>query len=525
MKKTMYGHLLSVALVGSLLLSGCEKEKTGFLRLNAERLTSNEKTYVDGTTVQWWVGDTVRVNGTEYELVENGTVSGNTTFEGDLLAIYPSSIGTAQALSNNQVAVTIPSEYTYETVVIENSTKQILAMPMVGVAEGSATSMTMKHLCSAMQINVNNGFDDGLVLDSIILRGSGLSGNSTVTFSDNDPEVTAGNVDSVRISFSNCTIAVSGNLTVQIPVLPVAEGTATRVSVRGHLATSGTPYRYSRSTSIALGRAKVHAAPVTMSTSEEHTAVVSSIPEGALPGVFTVAPGRQVYFSKGNLQYYAPGGLSYNWRFAQNQYDYEGDWVTSGWVDLFGWGTWTGSNNPLTVSTDASDYSWDDNDFQGTIEGAPGPWRTLDTTEWNYLLDERSTTVRYAMATVNGVAGLIILPDDWSTTYHTLNSPNTANANYTTNNISSETWTSRLEAHGAVFLPAAGSRVVGEDEDEDGWYVYVDVLSPGNIGNYWLSTTLNDVQAYYVLFGNNNSNYVAADLLYCGASVRLVQDI
>ena len=44
-------------------------------------------------------------------------------------------------------------------------------------------------------------------------------------------------------------------------------------------------------------------------------------------------------------------------------------------------------------------------------------WRTLTSAEWTYLFDSRTTTsgVRYAKATVNGVSGVILLPDDWST--------------------------------------------------------------------------------------------------------------
>ena len=39
---------------------------------------------------------------------------------------------------------------------------------------------------------------------------------------------------------------------------------------------------------------------------------------GSLPGLFSVAPDKQVYFSQGNLQYM---GATQTWRFAENQYD------------------------------------------------------------------------------------------------------------------------------------------------------------------------------------------------------------
>lgn len=52
------------------------------------------------------------------------------------------------------------------------------------------------------------------------------------------------------------------------------------------------------------------------------------IPEGALPGYFTVdKEGHQVHFAKGNLQYLGTGDdgtKTPTWRFADNQYDYMG---------------------------------------------------------------------------------------------------------------------------------------------------------------------------------------------------------
>ena len=66
------------------------------------------------------------------------------------------------------------------------------------------------------------------------------------------------------------------------------------------------------------------------------------LPEGALPGLFSVGEGKQVYFSKGNLQYRATTGT---WRFAEHQYDIVGkdnnkiSETYDGWIDLFGWAT------------------------------------------------------------------------------------------------------------------------------------------------------------------------------------------
>ena len=53
--------------------------------------------------------------------------------------------------------------------------------------------------------------------------------------------------------------------------------------------------------------------------------------------------------------------------------------------------------------------------------------------------------------------GLILLPDDWSTSYYSLSNTNVAGASYTSNTITTTQWAT-LEQHGAVFLPVTGQR-------------------------------------------------------------------
>ena len=119
---------------------------------------------------------------------------------------------------------------------------------------------------------------------------------------------------------------------------------------------------------------------------------------------------------------------------------------------------------------------------------------------------------------MNSVPGLVLLPDDWSTDYYSLNKVNDATGTaYTDNVISSSDWTSKLEAHGAVFLPAGGYR-----GGTDG----ATVSDAGNRGNYWSSTSSTSEQsARYFFFGSavfwgNTSNSTRNR----GCSVRLVYD-
>ena len=130
---------------------------------------------------------------------------------------------------------------------------------------------------------------------------------------------------------------------------------------------------------------------------------------------FSVSATKTVTFSPGNLQYHA---VNNKWRFAPNQTDYIGydneniSSTYNGWIDLFGWGT---GNNPTNKSTDYNDYQtfvdWGVNKI-GSY--SPNTWRTLTYNEWYYLLTNRFNASNLkGVAQVNGVNGLILLPDAW----------------------------------------------------------------------------------------------------------------
>ena len=182
-------------------------------------------------------------------------------------------------------------------------------------------------------------------------------------------------------------------------------------------------------------------------------------PEGAINGVFSVSSMEKVYFSKGNLQY-KPATMK--WYFAENQYDIIGRGGANndspGMRDLFRWGT---GKDPMKVVNDANEYAtfsdWGDNAIENGGKKTK-KWRTLTIDEWDYVLKERITIsgIRYAKACVNGVNGVILLPDSWDKKTFKLKKTNNKEAKFADNKISSEVWTNVLEANGAVFLPAGG---------------------------------------------------------------------
>ena len=303
--------------------------------------------------------------------------------------------------------------------------------------------------------------------------------------------------------------------------------------------------------------------------------------EGSLVGKFSVSANKQVYFSKGNLQYQASTNT---WRFAENQTDYIGSANSNisatydGWIDLFGWGT-SGFDNtandpaainyqpwakdtrevssipvdstqncemlpitgecgwdytyvdglyntygygPSTNMTDknlvatSANYDWGVYNAISNGGHKAGMWRTMTISEWDYLFNFRKNAqYLWSQGTMNGVCGVIILPDNFSKPASISWTPQAYN--WEANTYITKQW-NIMQAIGAVFLPAAGYRhglvVHGTGYD---------------IGYYWSTTADQTDCAYNLNFDKNflrpknynNGNSVRDR----GFSVRLVQDV
>ncbi len=261
----------------------------------------------------------------------------------------------------------------------------------------------------------------------------------------------------------------------------------------------------------------------------------ATVPEGIINGKFSVSAGQKVYFSKGNLQYQASTS---KWRFAEHQFDCIGnanssiDQYNNNWIDLFGWSTSDFAHGatcyqPYSTSQNYNDYlaygstSANLNDQTGLADWGVNAisnggnqtrtWRTLTKDEWVYLLQSRNTSsgLRYAKAQVSGKNGLILFPDDWSNSTYVMINANSSSASYSDNVFSSSIW-SALEASGAVFLPAAGSRAGTTVSG-------VDVS-----GYYWSSSYYNDQYACLLGFNNTSLSSYQNDFRYYGQSVRVV---
>lgn len=266
--------------------------------------------------------------------------------------------------------------------------------------------------------------------------------------------------------------------------------------------------------------------------------------------VFTVKNGpenpvKTIIFSPGNL--YFDGT---NWGFERYQYDFRtyegkgscingeysknsgtptGNWGLFGWVgnssdvftkapEIYGVATSETNSDYGTVAGENLKADW------GTTIDAKGTWRILTNPEWTYLFNSRIDALeKCGFATVNGVPGLILLPD--VTFFDPAENtsakarekkflPGYFNVGWDSNIYSADGWAA-MEVEGAVFLPAAGTRAGST------------VSSIGDLGFYWTSSSIesSNTRVFGVDFVNDGYLlYNIADR-YNGSSVRLVTEV
>lgn len=273
------------------------------------------------------------------------------------------------------------------------------------------------------------------------------------------------------------------------------------------------------------------------------------IEDGALPGEFSVSEKTKVRFSMGNLQYQASTG---KWRFAKKQTAYVGGANSkasasyNGWIDLFAWGTsgyhdasdkenvhyqpystsyeqyeanrnnlfgYGPSRNMKNADLTGKSAKYDWGVYNAITNGGEkeGMWRTLTADEWEYLLNKRTATMRYCLATVDGRVGLIIYPDNFAQPSG-VTAPEITNfgTEYSAYTLTSTQW-NQVEAAGAVFLPAAGYRVGKETQ------------GTGVDGFYWTASNDGGDYAQRVIFSSGIVGAAGSSGRFDGFAVRLVK--
>lgn len=293
---------------------------------------------------------------------------------------------------------------------------------------------------------------------------------------------------------------------------------------------------------------------VTFVNGQYYTVTAKLEQKGILPGTFSVADGSRAHFSQGNLQATYDG--SWTWAFAENQYDYIGNVAgntsvinedpyvntydfsgASGTVDLFGWvgasSSWDEVNKyGITASTatnavdgygnvagEALKADWGTLAISNGGDAENSGWYTCSMDNWLYLFKSESrTSTRYARATVCDKQGVILFPDAYThpngvTPLAKIND----DSGYGSNDYDATAW-AKMEAAGAVFLPAAGIRW-RQDNSNNG---KVEVQQDGSMVAYWSSTSSGTNYAYF-LYVYYSLLRDQEDFRHHGYSVRLMR--
>lgn len=249
---------------------------------------------------------------------------------------------------------------------------------------------------------------------------------------------------------------------------------------------------------------------------------VMTPPQGAIAGIFSVGPNTKVYFSNGNLQAKVNAYPNEpNWYFADNQWDVIGS-ALSVRTEYFTW-------NAIKEAYPNTFVDWKNSSIENGNKGKT-TWRVLTADEWHYLFCERKdANSLFTTGKVNGVNGVILLPDNWSTEKFDnakkglIYNPdadkysNDDKDNFSFITRDGDAWTA-MERAGAVFLPAAGSYWEGSPQ-------YVNERCA-----YWSATSFSetgeDKEWAYIFNGNSNEIFPqAASLKYASRSLRLVVDV
>ena len=548
--KIRFANILIIAAITAMSFAGCQKENSA-LTLSAFPEGFNGKLYIDNNDPTWVAGDQVSLNGATKSFTESrgGFVihlQDNEVSENGYLAIYPASMmenyiqfytsnigGTAAAALNAARAYksayfNISSEQEYME--YASNHKQKIVMPMVATTVdvtdyewseeegqdvpvisaytpvGNGNQLYFYNFCSIIEVSVVNSTDDPIMIDAITITAEhSLAGDFSASWAiRTEPEmVSIGGHYTTTLNIptpyrESLAVDATSSKTYSVVVPPSTSTDEENFCIKVHTTND---VWYERTVTKCLPRNTIASITVTAEDSEGPVD-----PPTPTEYYFSVGTNSYVQFSSGNLQYHHAGVNNVHWQFAQNQSDYLGTFGTdaTGWVDLFSWGSCYASDPRTTTPGDlpTSDANFVDWATGVTIDGH-NDWHSLSNTQMEYLIG-RNAGALCKRVTVNGVYGLVLLPDNWNNTSLALSS---------TVSISQTDW-STWEESGAVFLPEAGYRNSSgsyEGSNVEGRYWTTHCGANSQHKGYYLQINASDVTVYY-------------DFRQRCSSVRLVRD-
>ena len=558
MRKNLSFAFAVMSFAALTMFSSCQKDETVVTRFKATiaNISGDTKTELDGLNLYWVPGDRIKVydasnNIGVYESTEPGEdspfdiVYSTIVERSSYRAIYPASAGdnagrlvlpldqrtTDGSLTEFPMYAEVESESSNTEPVFEfDNLCGVICFKLQaqGVSVSSIEVTTDKQVAGTFTISNS----DGLSL-------TGISGSNSVTLTCSTPQ----SISSQKKFYMYVPANEFGFMRIKI------------YSSNGHVCTK----TLKANSHFIVERGKITS--LTLPGDNNDDLDFTSV-AGELPGLFSIDNGVQVRFSSGNMQYttvgthaVADGNAQGTWRFAPNQYDYIGEGnqnissTYTGWIDLFGWATsgwngigegkkyqpyhWGGNTGALYGPTGqinidvAGDYANADWAVYNAISNggnAPGMWRNLSKYEWMYVTTNRTDAAsKLGTGTVNGVGGLILLPDSWTLPAGCTFTPGYSEdqSSWDPNHYTAAQW-AMMEDAGAIFLPAAGMRYITNS------------AVPYNVGKggyYWSTTASGDYNAVNARVmtikpggeGGNTADYDDYSVRSRGFSVRPVR--
>lgn len=576
MKKGIFAIAI-VALLGGMMFTGCKKDSE-VVRLKAqiERVGGDSKVWLnDNDAPQFFQsGEYVKINDNDPLEIQysNGTCTLSPATANNYYAVYPASIVTDETITGTTVNVKLPHLQNY----VEDATTHRQKINLPSGAVSSGTSLRFYNLCSLIEVQCTIPSDatGTYTISSIEVtaKDKGLWGEGTATLDGTSSSINIpynGHNSRVVLEIPNATAISAGQSTGKYYIVVPPYSGSTEFTVKVRFNQGGSSFTATK-TGAVLERNIIVELNRTQKPEEDTE----------LSGYFTIknpttpngTDGMKVVFSKGNLQHRGAVNnvASSTWHFADNQYDYYGTENIASYapsneaaalsttVDMFcmsldaeyrdGYSGNVASPHSYGLRAPASEEDYAYNLTNGfldwgslVIDGDPaGTWFTMTDDEWNCLFNSRPNARNLrANVVITGVSGhptgastiqgFMLFPDDW--TRDDIPSGITLNGdgnNNVVNQISVANF-KRLEAAGAIFLPAAGYRYSEPGDD------YPDVITSQNsgylVGYYWSSTIdLNNLDAKYVNYQLTTSSYTfvrtvssSDGSIHYGMSVRLVK--
>lgn len=570
MKKSNLVFFLMASVV-MLAMVGCQKDTVSIKARIAG--FGDAKTYMGGQnyrTPMWNDNDEIWINGVGYGIssIDGGIAEfAGVERTGDYRAIYPSSIVTGANDPNSpNIAISLPGEQSY----VAAAGNQIVTAPMAAHTTDNSNhpQVSFTNLGAVLAIQVTNNTTNTRSADlqiekievtsasnNMALWGDGVIENinsdnrkyvinETLTGAD-DEHLTVELTGISGVTLHQQASATTPQHTFYIYVPAATGDVLNRFKITVYATSRAGSFTYTREQS-ANGNGNFDVNEMAyfpfdlVSATEDFTA--NAIPDGALPGLFTIDENHtQVYFSQGNLRYIVADDT---FKFA-SQYEVLGrldDFVSAEEIELFGWGAngYNDPNDPYQVffsptsigsqtalggrgSEQRLNNQWgfgpslnngngtdlrSNYDFDWGSKISPrGTWKTLTAAEWDYLLMSRypdpNNSFRKAEVTISQnptktIKGYIIFPDNF-------NNQDQICSQVATNGYYSCS-IEDLENNNIVFLPESGNRTLENYN--------------GNSAEYWTAST--EAVSTAIAFSPISGIYLTPKTRYIGLAVRLV---